>query len=189
MAEAVDDFTVCLMAKQEENRQWEIGPVPFKTEVLNGFHMKMRSSKISAHWNYGVISALRRMNPDVVMSGGFTPANVEAYLYCKLFGRAYVGWGEFSLRDNARSSAIRRALRRWMTKGSAASIASSSEAHDAFLHYGAKRHTICTALMPIDVERFHREASEFRHAAVYEDRRTRFSKPIILSVGRLTDRK
>lgn len=189
IARQVDDFTVFLMATREENRQWDIGAVPFKTEVLNGFHFKPRSADISLHWNYGVIRALWRTNPDVVMSGGFAPANIEAYLYCKIFGAAYVGWGEFTLRDNARSSVLRRLLRRWMTKGSAGSIASSSEARDAFLHYGAESDSILTSLMPIEVERFHGEACAFRNSPRYNDLRNRFSRPILLSVGRLTDRK
>lgn len=189
MAQRVDDFTVFLMAKQEENRQWDIGSVPFRTEVLNGFHLRPPSAEVSLHWNYGVVQALQRANPDIVMSGGFAPANIEAYLYCKLFGKAYVGWGEFTLRDGAQSSAIRRVLRRWMTRGSAASIASSTEAHEAFLHYGAARRSVLTSLMPIDVERFHRDARAFRTTQAYAELRRHFSQPIIVSVGRLTDRK
>jgi len=189
MAKQVDDFTVFLMAKQEENRQWDVGPVPFKTELLKGVHFKPRSAEVSLHWNYGVLSALRRADPDVVMSGGFAPAHVEAYLYCKLYRKAYVGWGEFTLRDNARASALRRALRRWMTSGSAASVASSTEARDAFLYYGAGPHSVLTSLMPIDVDRFHREARRFRGTEAHAELRGRFAGPIILSVGRLTDRK
>lgn len=189
MAQRVDDFTVFLMAKQEENRQWDIGSVPFRTEVLNGFHLRPPSAEVSLHWNYGVVQALQRANPDIVMSGGFAPANIEAYLYCKLFGKAYVGWGEFTLRDGAQLSPIRRVLRRWMTRGSAASIASSTEAHEAFLHYGAARRSVLTSLMPIDVERFHQDARAFRATQAYTELRRRFSSPIIVSVGRLTDRK
>lgn len=189
IARRVDDFTVFLMAKQEENRQWDIGPVPFRTEVLNGFHLRPLSAEVSLHWNYGVVPALQRANPDIVMSGGFAPANIEAYLYCKLFGKAYVGWGEFTLRDNAQSSAIRRVIRRWMTRGSTASIASSTEAQETFLHYGATRRSILTSLMPIDVERFHQDACAFRATQAYAELRRRFSSPIIVSVGRLTDRK
>ena len=189
LARRVDDFTVFLMAKQEENRQWDIGPVPFNTQVLNGFHVKPPSADVSLHWNYGVGSALRRANPDIVMSGGFAPANLEAYLYCKLFGKAYVGWGEFTLRDNAQSSAIRRVFRRLLTQGSVASIASSTEAKEAFLHYGARRQSILTSLMPIEVERFHQDARAFQLTQAYTELRRRFSLPIIMSVGRLTDRK
>lgn len=189
MAKQVDDLTVFLMAKQEENRQWDIGVVPFKTELLNGLHFKPPAADISLHWNYGVIPALRRANPDVLMSGGFAPANIEAYLYCKAFGKPYVGWGEFTLRDNARSSPVRRFLRRWMISGSAASIASSTEARDAFLHYGAASRSILTSPMPVDVEHIHLKAQAFRLTQPYSELRQRYSQPIIMSVGRLTDRK
>jgi hypothetical protein len=51
MARCVEDFTVFLMAEQEENRQWQIGPVSFKTQVLNGFHFKPLSGDVHLHWN------------------------------------------------------------------------------------------------------------------------------------------
>ena len=189
LAKQVEDFSVFLMASGEENRQWKIGAVPFKTQVLPGVHWKPPGADISLHWNYGVLAALRRADPDVVMSGGFAPANIEAFLYCKLFRKAYVGWGEFTLRDNARSSVLRRVLRRWMTKGSAASIASSSEARDAFVHYGAAPNSVFTSLMPIEVDRFHDAAGDCRRAPDYHAERARYSRPVMLSVGRLTDAK
>ncbi len=189
MARQVDDLTVLLMARQEENRQWRIETVPFKTEVLPGVHLKPPGAEIALHWNYGVLSALRRLNPDVIMSGGFAPANIEAFLYCRLFRKAYVGWGEFTLRDNARSSLVRRLLRRWMTRGSAGSIASSTEARDAFLYYGAPAQSMLTSLMPIDVEWFSRETTAYRLTAESRARRLALSHPVILSVGRLTDAK
>ena len=189
MSKRVDDFTVFLMAEKEENRQWEIGPVSFKRRILPGFHFKARSAEVSLHWNYGVISALRRANPDLVMSGGFAPANIEAFLYCKLFGKAYVGWGELTLRDNARFSGLRRMLRRIMSSGSRGSIASSTEAREAFHYYGAENRSILTSLMPIEVERIHQAVLSFRETSAYHELCNRFSRPILLSVGRLTRRK
>lgn len=189
LAKRVDDLTVLLMARHEENRQWEIGAVSFKTKVLKGFHLKPPGADVSLHWNYGVVAALRAMDPDIVLSGGFAPANLAAYLYCRWFAKAYVGWGEFTLRDNARSSPVRRWLRRRLTSGSAASIASSTEARQAFMHYGAPPHRILTSLMPIDVERLRGEVCTFRATPAYADLRRSFPSPCILSVGRLTDRK
>ena len=189
MARCVEDFTVFLMAEQEENRQWQIGPVPFKTKVLNGFHFKPPSSDVSLHWNYGVLSALRRADPDMVLSGGFTPANIAAFVYCKLSRKAYVGWGEFTLRDGAQSSRLKRWVRRWLTSQATGCIASSTEAREAFLHYGAEQHSLLTVLMPIEADRINREAQAFRVSSAYQERRSRFTHSTLLSVGRLTDLK
>ena len=185
----VGEFTVLLMAKREENRQWEIGAVPFKTELLPGFHVRPGGHEVSLHINYGVLRVLRRLAPDVVLSGGFAPANVAALLYCKLYRRRFVGWGELTLRDGADSSFLRRGLRRWVTTQSDGSIASSSDAREAFLHYGGPTHRTLLCLMPIDVDQFRRRTEAFRRTAEWRRMRAQYPGPVLLSVGRLTDSK
>jgi glycosyltransferase involved in cell wall biosynthesis len=189
LAQRCDDFTVLLMAEQEENRQWQIGPVPFKSEVLPGRHLRPYGAEVSLHFNYGVVRRLRRMNPDVVLSGGFAPAHLVAFVYCKLFRKRYVQWGEFTLRDGAQASPIRRVLRRIMIRGADACVASSSEAREAFLYYGACSRSVHTALMPVEVERIHHEVAAIKRTAEHADRRRNYPGPVLLSVGRLLDAK
>jgi glycosyltransferase involved in cell wall biosynthesis len=133
--------------------------------------------------------ALRRSNPDVVLSGGFAPANVAAWLYCRLRGRSFVGWGELSMQDVARASMSKRGLRRVMTSWSDGAIASSSDARDVFVHYGAQPERILTSIMPIDVEFFHRGATIWRTSSGGRTERARYPGPILMSVGRLSEGK
>jgi len=189
LARKCEQFTVLLMAEREENRQWEIGLVPFRTELLPGWHLRPRGADVSLHLNYGVMKRLRRLNPDVVLSGGFAPAHLAAFAYCKLFKKCYVQWGEFTLRDGARSSPLRRLLRHLMIGGADACIASSNEARDAFQHYGPTSRPILTASMPIEIERIHDEVVAIKRAAEYAARRSHYPGPVLLSVGRLLDAK
>jgi glycosyltransferase involved in cell wall biosynthesis len=165
------------------------GALPFRTEVLPGWHVRPRGAEVSLHLNYGVVRRLRRLNPDIVLSGGFAPAHLAAFAFCKLFGKRYVQWGEFTLRDGAQSSFIRRCLRRLTVGGSAACIASSNEARDAFRFYGAGDRPILTAPMPIEIERMHRAVRALREGGEGVGDCDRFPGPILLSVGRLTDAK
>ena len=71
LAEQCEQFTVLLMAEREENRQWVFGELPFRTEVLPGWHVRPRGAEVSLHLNYGVVRRLRLLNPDIVLSGGF----------------------------------------------------------------------------------------------------------------------
>jgi len=189
LAQKCEEFTVLLMVEQEENRQWEIGSVPFRTELLPGWHIRPKGAEVSLHLNYGVIRRLRRLSPDVVLSGGFAPAHLAAFAYCKLFNKRYVQWGEFTLRDGAQSSRVRRFLRRVMIGGADACIASSDEARDAFLHYGANDRQILTASMPIEIERIHDEVVAIKQTAEHAVRRSRYPGPVLLSIGRLLDAK
>jgi glycosyltransferase involved in cell wall biosynthesis len=189
MRTRLDRLHVLLMAEQEENREWKLGSVPFTCEVLPGFHVKPPGAEVSLHLNYGVMRALRRSNPDVVLSGGFAPANVAAWLYCRLRRRSFVGWGELSMQNLAQTSMLKRGLRRVMTSWSDGAIASSSDARDVFAHYGLRPDRILTSIMPIDVEFFHQGATAWRSSAGFQTERARYPGPILLSVGRLTERK
>ena len=154
-AKSTKDCTVLLQAEREENRAWRLPPVTFKIDVLPGVHLRPSRAEVSIHLNVGVLRRLRRLQPDIVLSGGFTAANVMAYLYCKLFGKHYVQWGELTLKDGAERSILRRIIRRLLIAGADGCIASSKAARDAFMHYGADADSVLTASMPFEAEALH----------------------------------
>ena len=184
----VGRLRVLLMAEREENRDWTLGGASFEHEVLPGVHVKLPGADVSVHWNRGVIRALRRAKPDVVVSGGFAPANAAAWAYCRATRRPFIGWGELSPREAM--PFWRRGVRRALTKWSDGAIASSSDARDAFLIYGADEASVLTAVMPVDVDYFHSRARAHRDSAWCSEERARLGGgPILLSIGRLTERK
>jgi glycosyltransferase involved in cell wall biosynthesis len=185
----VDDFTVLLMARQEENRQWKFDEYSFKADFLPGFHILPSGAEVSVHINYGVIRRLIRLKPDVVLSGGFSLPNFAAFFYCKLFGASYVGWGELTLKDGAENSWVKRTLRCTMTRGSAGSIASSTETRDAFIHYGARPDTVLKTILPFDVTGLHRATMEFKSSEMGKTLRAQYPGQIVLSIGQLIKRK
>lgn len=189
MLREVKDFTVLLMAEREENRQWRVDPPKFRVEVLPGIHLRPPGADVSIHVNYGVMKALRRLDPDVVISGGFGPANLAAQWYCRRFGKKFVGWAHLTLQDGAHTFGIMRAIRRWMIQRSAGSIAESSEACEAFVHYGAKKDRVLTAVFSLDVNRIHQRVKAFHGTDGYKALREKFSAPVLLSIGQAIERK
>jgi glycosyltransferase involved in cell wall biosynthesis len=185
----IDRLHVLLMAEREENRDWILGATPFQCEVLPGFHVKLPGAEVSLHVNYRVMRALRRANPDVVLSGGYGPANLTAWIYCRLHRRPFVGWGELSMQDVAKTSLLKRGLRRIMTSWSDGAIASSTDARNVFVHYGAPPSRVITSVMPIDVEYFHAGAMVCRTSYWFQAERASYPGPILLSVGRLAEGK
>jgi glycosyltransferase involved in cell wall biosynthesis len=189
MSKRVDRLHVLLMAEREENRDWALGAVPFECEVLPGFHLKLPEAEVAVHVNYGVMRALRRINPDAVLSGGFAPANATAWLYCRLHRRPFVGWGELSMQDVGKTPILKRGLRRVMTTWSNGTVASSSEAREVFAYYGARSERILTSIMPIDVEFFHAGAVGWRNSDWFHAERAHYPGPILVSVGRMVASK
>lgn len=188
MRARVEQLRVFVMAKGEENRDWQLPATSFGWEVLPGWHVRLPGAPVSLHANRGVGAALRQFDPDVVLSGGFAPANLATWRYCRGAGRALVAWGELSESD-IRVGFLRRLLRRTLIGGADGAIASSSEARRVFVDYGADPDRVLTALMPVDVEQFHIRARAFRESDEFKAARGAYSAPILLSVGRLVDGK
>ncbi len=189
LAGQVDELTVLLMAGGHDNRSWEIPDPAFAASVLPGLHVKVPGFEEPFHFNTRIARTLRRIDPDVVVSGGFTLANVAAYLYCRRHGKLYVSWGELTLQDGADRSWIRRALRRWLISGSDGVVASSTVAMKAFEHYGAAADRSVLSVMPIDVQGYATAATGFRRSREYEELKAKFPGPCLISIGRLIDLK
>lgn len=189
LAHRVEDFTVLLMAEREENRQWRLDQPRFRVVLLPGIHYRPQGRAVSLHLNYGTMSCLRQLRPDVVLSGGFTSANVAAFVYCKVFRKRFVGWGELSRRDCEPTGMVRGLLRRWMITGSDGSIASSSDATDAFVHYGAPRDRVLLSLMAVEVDKLRQRTRAYRETEACRTARRKFKGPVLLSIGRLTRSK
>ncbi len=189
MAEQVDDFSVVLMAQQEENRQWEIEQAPFPVHVLPGLHLRPWGVDVSMHLNYGVGKLLRDLNPDVVVNAGFALANIAAFCYCRRHRKPFIHWAHLSLHDGAQTSFLRRRIRHWLIGQCAGAIGESSHARDAFIHYGADKARILVATMPLDVTGLHSQILSLRHTVEHLALHARFTKPVLLSIGQIIPRK
>jgi glycosyltransferase involved in cell wall biosynthesis len=181
----VDNLRVFVMAEREENRDWNLPDAAFEWQVLPGWHLQLPSRAVALHVNRGVGSALARFEPDVVLSGGFGPANLAAWLYCRRRRCAFINWGELSHVDLTGVGPLKRALRRLLTAGADGAIASSSTARDVFIRFGARPERVLTAVMPIDVEHFHAGACSARSARGA----SAYSAPVLVNVGRVVESK
>lgn len=183
------DLSILLMAEGEENRQWTVGEVPCRAEVLPGFHYRPKGHDVSLHLNYGVLTALKRFNPDVIVSGGYAPANIQALLYCRLFRKPFVSWGELTARDGRTSAGLRWLVRRWLISSSAGAVASSSKAKEAFVYHGLPPDQVLLALLPVKVTDWRTQTDRFRGSLEAARLRERFGSPLLLSVGQIIPRK
>lgn len=189
IARRVEDLTILLMAERHENREWVLPDHQLKVITLPGVHLQPPGHQVPLHANYGVIRILRRLRPDLVLSGGFAPANILSFIYCKCFGAKFVGWGEITLQDISAGSPLRRALRRWLIAQADGAVASSRVAEDAFLKSGADRERTLLSVMPIDVKFFWEKTQRFKSSAEYAEMRRSFVGPVLLSVGRVVKMK
>ncbi len=187
-----DVAVLTMMHHKGEQREWDLSQYPyqFKHKILPGLQIPRKNWPFPLSINFGVMPTLWRLNADVVLSGGgFALTNIAAFVYCKLSGKKFVNWCEFTMQDGSDRSAAKRFIRRTLSRHADASIASSSDSRDAFLHFGAEPENVRVVVMPIDVDFFHETAKAFRASAEYDVLKKQFPGPVMIVIARLGDAK
>ena len=103
-------FRAIYAANTEPDRQWDLPPFEHDHLFLDG-RMFERSGRY-IHFNPQVWDALREFEPDVVVTTGYNPTHVLAFLYACLYGRRHVAMTDGTDRSEARLSIVHRWARR-----------------------------------------------------------------------------
>jgi glycosyltransferase involved in cell wall biosynthesis len=183
---------IAFMAEIEENRAWQIRRSELQTEaiVLPGWHKFFWRSEFPFHLNWGVWKFLKRENPDVVISGGYSePANWVALAYCKHFAKPLILWTSVTKESVKGRDILRRTLRSFFIRLSDAFVTYGKKATEYLLEFGIAPEAVFTGCNLGDVE-FYREATlKFRKTAEFVELRSSLKKPVLLYVGQFIHRK
>lgn len=90
------DFSVVLTAARCKHRpHWNLASdrMPFRVLTMSGVNLSS-SEDSSLSVSLGLVPALVRGRPDVVICGGFNLSTVTVFIYAKLFKKKYVIWSE-----------------------------------------------------------------------------------------------
>ncbi len=189
LAQRCAALRVLLLAERHSSRDWRPSAVPFETHALAGFTINVRSSVDPVHINAGAFGALRKFGPDVVLSGGYSFAHLEALAYCITHRRDYVAWGEHVSGHSTERSPLRRMIRRRVLRNASACIASSTATRDTFVAYGADSRRTLISLMPVGTQAIRSLAASARDTGRCRQLREQRSTPIFLCASRLVDEK
>jgi glycosyltransferase involved in cell wall biosynthesis len=184
-------FRAFLMARTAPNRPWnELDQhVRFEWSVLRGEEVAPGGSRgFNQFWNPGIVAALHRFDPDIIVIGGFHhPTSFAALLYGRTRNRKVVLWSESTPFDMRPSSAIRDYLKRWFVARCDAFLVPGTAARSYIVSLGADPSAVFTAPNAIDVASFEHAAEET--ALTPRSRREALPPFCVLFVGRLSPEK
>jgi glycosyltransferase involved in cell wall biosynthesis len=177
------ELRVLYLARSDPRRSYEFpaAEAGFEWEVLPG-----RGAVRGGRWlvfNRGVLSALRRLDPALLVVGGWNqPAYWQALAYARARRRPLVTWVESTARDSRFSSPVGRALRHAFVRGSAAFLVPGRAAAAYVRSLGVEEARIAVAPNAVDPVRFGQRPGQA--PASGRDRHVR-----LLYVGRLSREK
>ncbi|MEC5218597.1 glycosyltransferase involved in cell wall biosynthesis [Actimicrobium sp. GrIS 1.19] len=128
------DLCVFFFSGREPDREWNVQGGDFKRVFLRERFISFRGRFI--HANPDVWAQLRRFRPDVVITTGFNPTHMLAWLYCRLHGARHVAMTDGTLRSEQTLSFMHRAVRRLTYAGTQAFVGASDGAFALYRSYG-----------------------------------------------------
>ena len=128
------DFHVVYCSGREPDREWNLEQLRFSHTFLKSSFMRYRSRYI--HFNHDVWSVLQSLKPDIVVTTGFNPTHIMAYVWTRLHGARHVAMTDGTLESEVRLSTLHRWVRRHVYTHTAAFIGASDGAMRLYQSYG-----------------------------------------------------
>jgi glycosyltransferase involved in cell wall biosynthesis len=148
-------FTLIFCMRREPDRSWDHmkGEYPqiFLKERVFSYHNKFERF---VHYNPDVWKWLNELNPDIVVTNGYNPTHLIAFLWTVVKRRRHVVFYDGWLGFDRSLTFIHKFLRKFVIRNSAAFIGASRQTEVFFRHYGAPREKIFFSHLCADNARF-----------------------------------
>lgn len=146
------DFHAVFCSAREPNRQWDLPAMQFERHWLRERFLTVRGRYI--HHNPDVMPLLKRVQPDVVITDGFNPTHLYAFLMARLCRWPHVAMTDGTADSERALSLVHRIVRRVVFRRTASFIAASDGGIRLYESYGIERARCFHSWLCIDNERF-----------------------------------
>ncbi len=146
------DFHAVFCSSREPNRQWDLPAMRFERHWLRERFVTVRGRYI--HHNPDVVSLLNRLRPDVVVTDGFNPTHLYAFLVARLRRWPHVAMTDGSWDSERALSLAHRLVRRFVFRHSAAFIAASEGGQKLYRSYGVPAERCFYSWLAVDNDAF-----------------------------------
>lgn len=152
---AKDPALVCktfFCSKLEPIRNWRVDNLNFDHQYLKE-RFYVSNDKV-VHTNFDVWPALKLFRPDVVITAGFNPTYLFAYLYSRFYKAKHIAWTDGTAISETVLTLVHRAVRHHIYPRSAAFVGASNGSAELYRKYKVPESLFFKAHLAADNERF-----------------------------------
>jgi glycosyltransferase involved in cell wall biosynthesis len=131
------DFRMIYMAKLEADRKWNVPALRHDHVFLRGFAVR-RKNRDEIHVRWGINHQLSTFRPDVILTTGFNPPMIAAWLHAKAHRIPHVSMSDAWAHSEAELSSVHRLMRRAVYATSSAFIGASAKTLALYAAYGVR---------------------------------------------------
>ena len=128
------DLKVFFCSGREPDREWDLAAAQFQQVFLKEKFISVGGKFI--HCNPDVWSALKAFRPEVVITTGFNPTFIAAYLYARWAGARHIAMTDGTDFTESHLSVVHRVVRRWVYGHTAAFLGASMGSYRLYRSYG-----------------------------------------------------
>ena len=128
------NFCAFFCSDREPDREWNLDNSKFKQVFLRDKFFIYRDRFI--HMNPDIWSNLGTFRPNVVITTGFNPTHLLAFMYARLHGAKHLTMTDGTYQSEAKLSFIHRWVRKFIFSGSQAFIGASNGSFMLYRSYG-----------------------------------------------------
>ena len=185
------DFEVIFLVEMAGGRKWRVEKekIKFDYRVMSGVGIPL-PRRFPIFFNPSIFWTLSRINPDVVICGGYQhPSFLIAFFYARLYRKKFVLWSE----SHALSIRLRQpwvmAYRKMIVKYCSACIVPGELARRFLRDLGAEEKQTFVAPNAVANDFFYQSSRVFRSQKERFKAERQFPRLLILYIGRLIDSK
>jgi len=196
-ADGTFELTVFLSTLAEPDRTWSSPESHHGYAVREVTNIMITVRQIRAdlktqqtrwvHFPIGVIPALIRYQPDVIISGEFGLRTIFAWLYCKFWNKTLIIWSEDTIHHAAGASRMQNRLRHFLARRSDGFLAWGKAAERYLLSLGVPQERIWYCAQSVDNVYWRSQAESVDRGGLKTQLGLKGN--VVLFVGRLIHRK
>jgi glycosyltransferase involved in cell wall biosynthesis len=139
-----DDFVIFFCSATEPNRNWKIQEITCRHVFLKENYKIKKDGSTAVHNNKDIWRHLRTFNPDIVITGGFNPTMLYAFLYSKIFRKKHIPITDAWEMSERHLGKLHRLIRKIIYGSSQAFLACSQKGKEYFKQYGDEKKIFVT---------------------------------------------
>lgn len=152
-----NQFTAIFCAERYPGSAWDYGTLDFSHIFLKERFFRKPGEIV--HHNPDVFHHLKALNPDVVITSGFNPTALYAFLYTRLYKKRHIPLSDGTAVSESSLSFLHRIVRRVVFRASCSFIGASDKTIALYESYGIARDRCFKSALCIDNDRFGRTRS------------------------------
>lgn len=148
------DITIAFCSKSERNRNWKQKPLEFKHAFLEGTVNEKTDGLNFIHNNPAIWSFLNQEKPNIIITTGFNPTHLYAFIWAKMYGAKHICMTDGSVYSESKLSPLHKWVRRIVFLGSHSFIAASKSGAELYKSYGIADRKIFRSPLAVNNARY-----------------------------------